>query len=221
MKLTKFTHSCIRLEDQGQVLVLDPGSFSETDQALAGADIVLVTHEHADHLDTPAVLKALQADNELRLFAPKSVVAALHDEAAGDESLAARIIEVLPETHLEVPGFSIRTFGGQHALIHPHIPVVANVGYLINDDVYHPGDSFIVPHGVEVKTVLVPVHAPWSKIGEVIDFVIAVRAPRAFQIHDALLTDTGLKMVEGHVERIGRHYGTNFEHLDPRQTVQL
>ncbi|HEX2248523.1 MAG TPA: MBL fold metallo-hydrolase, partial [Arthrobacter sp.] len=46
MLLTKFTHSCVRLERDGQVLVLDPGNLSEVDQALDGAGTVLITHEH-------------------------------------------------------------------------------------------------------------------------------------------------------------------------------
>ena len=46
MKLTKYTHACVRLEKESGVLVLDPGTFSESAEALAGADAVLVTHEH-------------------------------------------------------------------------------------------------------------------------------------------------------------------------------
>ena len=34
MKLTKYSHACIRLEKDGTVLVLDPGNFSELPEAL-------------------------------------------------------------------------------------------------------------------------------------------------------------------------------------------
>ena len=67
MKLTKFTHACVRLEKEGRVLVLDPGTFSETDQALAGAAAVLITHEHPDHIDVDAVTEALLANAELQI----------------------------------------------------------------------------------------------------------------------------------------------------------
>src|SRR3712207_6911077 len=46
VRVTKFTHSCLRLEGDG-VLVVDPGAFSER-SALEGADAVLVTHEHIE-----------------------------------------------------------------------------------------------------------------------------------------------------------------------------
>ena len=105
-------------------------------------------------------------------------------------------------------------------MIHPLIPIVANVGYLIDDAVYHPGDSFAVPPK-PVQTLLMPTHAPWSKIAEVIDFAIAVRAPQAYQIHDALLNDIGRTMVEGHVTRLSAPFGTEFRHLDAQESLTV
>ena len=218
MKLTKFTHACVRLEKEGRVLVLDPGTFSEAEQALAGADAVLITHEHADHVDVDAVTDALLANKELQLFAPDGVASQLRGKAPG---AAERINTVAAGSSFDAAGFAIRSFGGQHALIHPQIPVVANVGYLVDSNVYHPGDSFAIPDGIDVQTLLVPIHAPWNKVGEVVDFVIGVRAPRAFPIHDALLNDTGRGLVEAHVSRIGARYGTEYRHLSSGESVEV
>ncbi|WP_066292535.1 MBL fold metallo-hydrolase [Arthrobacter sp. B6] len=218
MKLTKYTHACVRLEEDGRVLVLDPGTFSEAKEALDGAQAVLVTHEHGDHVDVPALVNALRGDSGLAVFAPLGVAGHLREEAP---QAADRINTVEPGTSFAAAGFGVRSFGGQHALIHPQVPVVANIGYLINENVYHPGDSFIVPDGISVKTLLVPIHAPWNKASEVVDFVIGVRAPQAFQIHDGLLNELGLKMVESHVTRIGAKYGTEFTHLAVRETVDV
>ncbi|MCU1510705.1 MAG: fold metallo-hydrolase [Arthrobacter sp.] len=218
MKLTKFTHACVRLEKDGKVLVFDPGTFSETDEALAGADAVLITHEHPDHIDVDAVVAALLGSGSLQLFAPAGVAAQLREKAA---DAGSRIHSVAPGEAFDAAGFAIQSFGGQHALIHPQIPVVANVGYVVDSNVYHPGDSFAVPDGVEVQTLLVPIHAPWNKVGEVVDFVIGVRAPRAFPIHDALLNESGLGLVEGHVTRIGAKYGTAYRHLSSGDSVEV
>jgi L-ascorbate metabolism protein UlaG (beta-lactamase superfamily) len=218
MKLTKFTHACVRLEKEGRVLVLDPGTFSETDRALAGAAAVLITHEHPDHIDVDAVTDALLANGELQLFAPDGVAAQLRGKAP---EAADRIHAVAADNSFEAAGFAIRSFGGQHALIHPQIPVVANVGFLVDANVYHPGDSFAIPDGIEVQTLLVPIHAPWNKVGEVVDFVIGVRAPRAYPIHDALLNDTGRGLIEGHVTRIGARYGTEYRHLSSGESVEV
>ncbi|OMH24106.1 MBL fold metallo-hydrolase [Tersicoccus phoenicis] len=219
MQLTKYTHSCVRIEDHGAVLVIDPGSFSEVDTALEGADAVLITHEHPDHVVPEQLLAALTAAPNLTVHAPESVAATLRADA--DPAVRGRIVTADSGTTVTVAGFSVRTVGGQHALIHPRIPMVANLGYVIDENVYHPGDSFIVPDGVAVRTLLVPLHAPWSKTAEVIDFAIAVRAPRAFPIHDALLTETGRTMAESHLRTHAGAHGVAVEHLDPGQRVEV
>ncbi|MCC9196059.1 MBL fold metallo-hydrolase [Arthrobacter sp. zg-Y820] len=229
MKLTKYTHSCVRLERDGNVLVLDPGTFSEVEEALTGAHAVLITHEHADHLDRDRVLAQLRANTSLVLYAPAALAAGLRAAAAGDssgsgsdaEGPAGRILDVEPNSTFSVAGFEVQSFGGQHALIHSLVPVVANVGYLIDGTLYHPGDSFVVPNGLTVRTLLVPIHAPWSKVGEVIDFVIACGAERAYPIHDALLNENGLNVAEGHVTRFGELYGTVYRHLSAGESVEV
>src|SRR3954468_11993892 len=132
MLLTKYTHACVRLENDGEVLVIDPGSFSEVEEALQGAGTVLVTHEHADHVDLDRLPAILAASASLQVYAPAAVAEQLRGrDEAGDA--AERIHTVETGTAFDVPGFRIRTFGGQHALIHPLIPMVANIGYLVNE----------------------------------------------------------------------------------------
>ena len=220
MKMTKYTHSCVRLEREHNVLVLDPGSFSEVEEALDGAAAVLITHEHADHLDRDRVLAVMAANTDLALYAPAGLAAELREASAGSGA-ADRIIDVEPNSAFTAAGFEVRSFGGQHALIHPLVPLVANVGYLIDGTLYHPGDSFVIPNGLTVQTLLVPIHAPWSKVGEVIDFVIASGAERAYPIHDALLNERGLGIAESHVTRFGELYGTVYRHLSPGESVEV
>ncbi|MDT4938873.1 MAG: hypothetical protein QOG80_2544 [Pseudonocardiales bacterium] len=211
-QLTKFTHSCVRFDEGDRSLVIDPGVFSEVEDALDGVDAVLITHEHPDHLDVERVRTAARANSRLRIWAPAGVADLLPD-------LREQIVAVTPGETFDAGGFAVRTFGGQHALIHPTIPVIANVGYLIAG-VYHPGDSFIVPP-VAVDRLLAPIHAPWSKISEVIDFVVAVRAPHVHAIHDSLLNANGLGMVGGLITRIGGGFGAEYQRLEPREAVTL
>jgi L-ascorbate metabolism protein UlaG (beta-lactamase superfamily) len=207
MQLTKFTHSCVRISDRDRRLVIDPGSFSEVEEALEGIDAVLITHQHADHLDVARLAAAANANANLKVWAPKDVIDQLNAVGPGESFIAG--------------GLQVRTFGGQHALIHSSIPVVSNVAYLVGDAVYHPGDSYTVPNAV-VEALLIPLNAPWAKVAETIDFTIAVRAPKAFQIHDALLGEIGKAFYGGQITRIGELYGTtDFTQLASGRSVEL
>ena len=212
MQLTKFTHACVRLDDGDRSLVIDPGVFSEVERALDGAAAILITHEHPDHIDADKVGAALRADPRLRLFAPSSVTGVLAE-------FGEQVVTVAPGDSFDAGGFHVTGQGGQHAVIHPSIPVIANVGYLI-DGIYHPGDSFFVPSD-PVSTLLLPTNAPWSKAAEVIDFAVSVRAPRAFQVHDSLVTPVYAGMVEGHLGRIAGPHGVGFQHLGAGETVTV
>jgi L-ascorbate metabolism protein UlaG (beta-lactamase superfamily) len=206
MQLTKHRHSCVRIDDGDRALVLDPGVFSDLDTALDGVDAVLITHAHPDHVDVERVRAAAQTDPRLRIWAPRSVAEQFAD-------VGEQVVTIGPDESFEAAGFPVRTFGGQHALIHPLIPVVANVGYLIGEAVFHPGDSFTVPPA-PVHTLLLPATAPWSKVAEVIDYAIAVRAPHAYPIHDAIVADAWLGLLQGNLVPIAERFGIEYRNWD-------
>jgi L-ascorbate metabolism protein UlaG (beta-lactamase superfamily) len=206
MQLTKHGHSCVRVDDDDRTLVLDPGAFSDLDAALDGADAVLITHEHRDHVDVDRIRAAATSDPRLRIWAPRPVADQLAD-------IGEQVVPIGAGESFDAAGFAVRTFGGQHALIHPLIPIVANVGYLIDDAVFHPGDSFTVPPAA-VQTLLLPAVAPWSKVAEVIDYTIAVRAPRAYPIHDAIVADVYHGLLQGNLVPIAERFGIEYRNWD-------
>ncbi|MFF5016705.1 MBL fold metallo-hydrolase [Streptomyces sp. NPDC001165] len=211
MKLTKKSHACVRLEKDGRILVIDPGGFSEQDAA-AGADAILVTHEHPDHFDEGRLRAALEANPAARIWTLKSVaeqIAAafpgrVHTVGHGDTFTAA--------------GFDVQVHGELHAVIHPDIPRITNVGYLIDGGrVFHPGDALTVPD-LPVETLMLPVQAPWNKISEVIDYVREVKPQRAYDIHDALLTDLARPIYDRHIGALG---GTDHQRLTPGASADV
>ena len=44
----------------------------------------------------------------------------------------------------------------------------------------------------EASTLLLPVSGPWTKLAEAVDFVRAVAPDRLVQIHEVMLSETGL-----------------------------
>ncbi|MEV6345767.1 MBL fold metallo-hydrolase [Actinoplanes sp. NPDC051851] len=210
MRVTKFTHSCLRIEGEG-VLVVDPGAFSEK-SVLDGADAIVVTHEHFDHLDVAAVNEAVSRRPQIRVFAHADVLKLLED-------VADATTPVLPGEGFTAAGFEISAYGGAHAVIHQDIPRITNLAYLISDgstNLYHPGDSFTVPEGAEVDTLFVPLNAPWMKTAEAIDFARAVKPGRAFALHDALLNERGAAVSDKHLENLS---GTRYRHVSPGTTL--
>lgn len=208
MRLTKFGHSCVRIEHDGAVLVVDPGAFTEA-AALDGVDAVLVTHEHADHLDVGALADALGRRPSVTVHTHPAVVSML-------DELAGVVTAVESGDSFTAAGIPVRAYGGWHAEIHPDIPRVPNLGFLLNETVYHPGDSFDVPEGVRVDTLFVPVSAPWLKLAEAVDFVRAVAPRRAFALHDALLSDAGHTITDANMSKLS---GCEYARLEPGSRV--
>lgn len=207
MRLTKYAHSCVRVEHDGGVLVIDPGGFSEP-AALDGADAVLITHEHPDHVDVAALTR--QHDRRpFALYGPASLAATL-------DGLADVLSPVEAGGEFTAAGVAVRAYGGRHAVIHPDIPVVDNLAYLIDDRVYHPGDSLVVPEDVQVDTLFLPIHAPWTKFSESLDFLRAVAPRRAYALHDGLLNDNGLTVLNNNFARLS---DVDYRRLEPGTRV--
>lgn len=190
MRITKFGHSCVRLEHDGKVVVVDPGMFTDA-EALDGADAVVITHEHPDHY-LPDHLRRSDAP----VFTIDAVAAKIRDDAP---DVAERVTVVSPGEEFD-PGIPAVAVGELHAVIHPDLPRFFNSGYLFDlggTTVFHPGDALTVPEQ-RVDVLCVPVCAPWMKAADGIDFARAVGARHNLAIHDRIYSEAGLTIVDGH-----------------------
>ncbi|MEV5958841.1 MBL fold metallo-hydrolase [Streptomyces sp. NPDC051987] len=191
MRLDRRGHACVRLEQDGVVIVVDPGTWSDP-RALDGADAVLVTHEHPDHFAESVLRAAAGADPALRIWANRSVADQLGGLGGG------RVTVVGDGDAFDIAGIEVEVHGELHAEIHPDFPRVTNVGFRVGSPgaaVFHPGDAFTVPTS-PVDTLLVPVHGPWSKTGEVVDYLREVKPRRVLPIHDGGLSEAGNELVD-------------------------
>ncbi|WP_457030624.1 MBL fold metallo-hydrolase [Kitasatospora sp. P5_F3] len=207
MRLIKYGHACVRLETDGRVLVIDPGTFSEA-EALDSVSDVLVTHEHADHIDIAKLVAAREQNPALRVHLPRQAAEQLPE--LGDSAVVVEVGQ-----RFTAAGFTVDVVGGAHAEIYDGLPGCANVGFVVDGDVYHPGDSLFVPEQ-PVTTLLVPAAAPWLKLGEALDFVRAVKPVRAFPIHDAFLSELGRGNFDGWMDFKG---GTEYARVPLGESV--
>lgn len=212
MKLTKLEHAALVIEDSGRKLFVDPGSFTTAITAGAQADVIVVTHEHPDHW-TPEQLERIRSKSpDVRIFGPQGFA----NVASG---FAVEVV-----THgdqVEVGPFTLQFFGTKHNEIHSSIPIVDNVGVLINGSIYYGGDSYTVPEGVDVDVMAVPAGAPWLKIGDVMDYVLAVKPRRAFPTHEMVLAKAGKDMANTRITWATEQNGGTFIPLAPGDTLDI
>jgi L-ascorbate metabolism protein UlaG (beta-lactamase superfamily) len=212
MELIKHGHACVVLCEGDRRVAIDPGVFTEP-AALEGVGAVLVTHEHPDHFAPDRLRAALDADPALEVWTNRSVAAQL-------DGPAGRVHVVGNGDAISVAGFDVHVHGELHAEIHPEIPRMPNIGFLVHGQVFHPGDALTVPDE-PVATLLLPLHAPWSRTADLIDYVRAVHADQAFAVHDGLLNDAGLGVVGGLLGERGPGTPTPLARLAPGDSVEL
>lgn len=214
MKLTKYEHACFAVEAEGKLLVVDPGGWTNDLGAPENIVGIVVTHEHGDHFDV-AALGALIAHNpEAKIISHQDIT---RQFGSNHETLPYQTVAA--GDTIDVGPFHLEFFGGEHATIHPDIPAIANIGVMINDTVYYPGDSFVQP-GKAVNTLALPVAAPWLKISEVIDFVAAVRPRLAFPTHDAILSAAGKSLPDRLIPPFAQKVGTTYQRID-NKTIEI
>ncbi len=212
MKITKYEHACLVVEEQGKMLVIDPGGFTTSlPHTLTNVSAIVITHVHADHFDPAHIKNILQQNNTAEIFCTEDV----------SKQLTEPNVQAVTGGDTGVAGpFNLKFFGGQHATIHSSYPVAQNVGVLVNDKLYYPGDSFAEPK-VNVQLLALPVSAPWLKLAEVMDFLNAVKPIRAFPTHNAILSDIGENMVEQMLAGMTKAYGGSLQAITPGQSIEV
>lgn len=212
MRVTKHEHACLRLESEGRTLLIDPGSFTLPLHDLRRVVGIVLTHEHPDHWTPEHLERLVAAFPDAVIYGPTGVAAA----AAGFD-----VTIVSPGDTVSVEPFTLQFYGGTHNVIHESLPVVDNVGVLVDGEFYYPGDSYAVPKGVEVGLLAAPIGAPWLKIGEAMDFVLAVAPRRAFGTHEMTLSRAGLEMHRQRLTWATAQGGGEFIALEPGESTDL
>ena len=207
MKITKFGHACLEFEENGQLLILDPGMYTQPIEGRKAVQAIVITHIHDDHCYEEQLDRIIELNPGITIYGTDEVCKRLATSRPGF---------ILNPVHhgdfYEVGNFTLEFFGDMHAEIHRSIPLVQNCGVMINDALYYPGDSFTRPDR-PVEILACPTSAPWLKIGDVMDFVAEVRPRRSFATHNALLSDKGHALNNGRVKAVTEQGGGTFTYL--------
>lgn len=210
MHITKYEHSCLDFEADGKRLLIDPGAVTSSIPNYDDIVAIIVTHVHADHFDPKKLLDIHTQNPNTPLYTVQAVADTLKDSLPYVVITEGQIVNVGP--------FKIAFFGGKHALIHRSVPLTDNVGLMVNDTMYYPGDSLTLPHS-PVDILAVPIAAPWLKISEAMDFITSVKPKRVFPVHDALLSGFGMEVNSTWLQSACTAAGTEYIILKPTDSV--
>lgn len=178
MRITKFGHNCLLIEEGKLRVLTDPGSWNETPSA-ENLDCILITHEHGDHFDIPQLKEVLHKNPDARVISHESVGKILKEA-----SIAHELIESGEE--IEIQGVSIKSFGTKHACFYGDVPKIQNTGYLIANRLFVTGDALHDIPDEQVEILALPCGGPWMRMSEAIDYAKRLNPKFAIPVHDAM-----------------------------------
>jgi len=178
MKIAKYGHCCLLIEENGLRILTDPGAYSSGQSEARGVDVVLITHEHADHLHMDSLLEVLK-NNPAAKVVTNTAVGKLLSEAGIEFSILEH------GQSREFGGILFEGFGDQHAEIYQKLWLVQNTGYFIGNKLFYPGDALTNP-GKPVEVLALPVAGPWLRISESIDYAKTLKPKTCFPVHDGM-----------------------------------
>lgn len=191
MHLTHLGHSCVLVEIDGTRILFDPGTLSSGFEQLTDLDAILITHQHPDHADVARLPALVAANPDAQLHCDPQTAAQLAELGTAGQWQPAH-----PGDQFDIGPVHVRVTGGDHAVIHPDIPIINNAFYLLDTAAQraafgHPGDSLFVPDE-PIDVLAIPAAAPWLKISESVDYLRAVAPRVAVPIHQAVLSPPGV-----------------------------
>jgi L-ascorbate metabolism protein UlaG (beta-lactamase superfamily) len=194
MKITKFGHSCLLVEEGEARIMIDPGNWNKGHTEVKDLDAIFITHKHGDHAKPEDIKMILSKNNGVKIYSNDHVL----EEMAKHDIKVERFVG--GETK-EIKGVSVEAHGQDHAVIYPSYPRTDNTCYLVGGRLYHPGDSLHNP-GKPAEILALPIIAPWMKVSEAIDFGKEIKPKFAFGIHDGMLRESAW---------LGKHPKLNLE----------
>lgn len=204
MKLTKYEHACIFLDNGQSRLVIDPGCFTTLPHELSGIDVLIITEEHADHFYVENVNKIVCANPNVKIFSTGAVAAELPSDIAD-------VVAVQGEQSTSHAGYELKFYETPHAPIYRKSPC-QSIAVKVDNYLYYPSDSYQTI-GDTVEVLALPTSGPWLKVSETIDFANYVNSNKIIATHDGLYNSNGHAV-------IGRNIKTNISNIQ-REYIYL
>ncbi len=175
-KIKWLGQASVRIEDE-KTIYIDP--YQLTDRAKKG-DIILITHDHMDHLDNASIKKILTKNTFILL--PEGINFNLNTN---------QIVRVKPNSSYEILGYKISTVPAYNVKkTNFHNKSKGYVGYIIEINgkkIYHTGDTERIPEmkNLSVDIIMLPLGQTYTmnSVEEASEAALDVKAKIAIPIH--------------------------------------
>ncbi len=202
MNITKIGHCCLLVETKNLRILTDPGSFSVGQNSLTNIDIILITHEHPDHLHVESVQEVLKNNPQALVITNSSV---------------GKILDQIGVTYILTEGqdstiqkdMTFRACDAKHEEIFEEFGQVQNTGYMIDDRLFYPGDAYSIPNQ-DIEILALPVAGPWCRIRDAIQYAIKAKPKKAFPVHDGMLQADRIGSSHGAPKKALAEHGIEF-----------
>jgi L-ascorbate metabolism protein UlaG (beta-lactamase superfamily) len=172
------------IEIDGVRFLTDPGNYTTAQNDVNNIDVVVISHEHTDHLHMESLKIVLKNNPKTEVVCNSSVGNLLDAE----KIVYTKISDGEVKT---ISGVELSGHGTEHAPIFKEQGLVENTGYFFNKKFFYPGDAFYNP-GFPIDILAFPITAPWSKISESINYILEVKPRVVFPVHDGNVIRHGL-----------------------------
>ena len=196
MRITKFVHSCLLIESDDRVGLIDPGIYSWESGLINLDDIsrlddVIITHEHTDHMHVPFIKAVKNKFPNIRIITTESAKKLLAKQGISD-------------VYTDGNEF-IELFKADHETMQPLFDPPQNIGVHYLGKISHPGDSH---HFESSKQVLaLPMTAPWGTVVRAAELGGRLHPEYIIPIHDWHYKDEArlgmYGMLEGYFSKLG------------------
>ena len=215
MRVYKFIHSCLVVEEGGDKILFDPGMFSFMEglvkpDAFRDVGTIIVTHNHPDHVDVAALKKIVEFSGAMVITNTETKDAFTRE---GIEAI------VLDKGSYQSKDFTIRALPANHEkILAPTLP--QNTAYIINDSFLNPGDSFAtLPSTLRgIKALALVVAAPWTTEVTTAEFAEMLALQMVVPVHEGYLKSFFQKMRYDNYERYFATKGITFKAWSTRAT---
>lgn len=218
MKIQKFNHSCLLIEDAGTRILIDPGAYSFYDggaklEQLPKIDAVFITHKHPDHCD-PAVLKPLLARDHMPIYCNAEI--GYHLDEAG---VATKAIAV--PSDITVGSLKIVANHTNHGTL--PVPVPENTAFMINERLLHPGDSLTFERDMSYRPEILalPIAAPWGTATQAVEVALRLQPKYVIPIHDGIVASIFLSRLHQMCRGVLEKAGIAYHPLQPGEILEV